>query len=363
MTCIYCQRDLPQSAFSREHVIPRAFGTFEQNLTLIDHVCADCNQYFGDTIDFALARGSAEAVYRLDEGVRPPQSAEALRRDRVRIAWTQEGDWNGVLLRLTADPTGLVVEPIPQVGFARQAGEGFTFVPEEVLGDSQRPLPPGLNANKGLFLIANSDETQRRLLDALEARGIAFQEHRRASPPIQVGENLPVEIRTTMDSLIFRCVAKIAFNYLAYTQSREFVLQEDFSAIRQFIRYGDDPGYAVIVVDSQPILRDDSVMKRQTNGHLVTVDWAQDRTSIVAQVSLFNHARYRVSLARGFRGIWRGIRSGHHFDVERGMVDLLVGTSLILARRASGAFELRLGSLLPSALASRAAFSGVVGRS
>lgn len=139
-----------------------------------------------------------------------------------------------------------------------------------------------------------------------------------------------MEIRTTVDSLIFRCVAKIAFNYLAYTQSREFALQEDFSPIRRFIRYGHDPGFVVVMVDSQPILTDESARIRQTNGHLVTVNWAQDRTSIVAQVSLFNHARYRISLARGFRGVWRKIRSGHHFDVERGAVNLLVGTSLLV---------------------------------
>lgn len=335
MICIYCQRDLPQSDFSREHVIPRAFSTFEENLTLTDLVCADCNQYFGETIDFALARGSAEAVHRLDEGVKPPQSAENVRRDRVRLAWNCDGDWNGVLLRLTADSTGLVVEPIPQVGFAREVGEGFTFVTEEVLADPERRLPPGLDPKKGLFLVANSDETQQRLEHALEARGITFQEHRQASPPLQPGQDLPVEIRTTMDSLIFRCVAKIAFNYLAYTQSREFVLQDDFAVIRKFIRYGHEPGYAVVAVDSQPILRDDTVTKRETNGHLVTVNWAQDRISIVAQVSLFNHARYRVSLARGFRGVWREIRSGHHFDLERGAVNSLVGTALsILPRRA-----------------------------
>ena len=373
MICIYCQRDLPRSDFSREHVIPRAFGTFELNLTLIDVVCADCNQYFGETIDFALARGSVEAVHRLDEGVKSPRAVKDLRRDRVRIAWTREGDWNGVLLHLNADPSGLVVELIPQVGFARQAGEGFTFVPEEVLADPGRPLPPGIDATKGLFLVADSDETQRRLVHALEARGLSFQEHRRASPPLQPGEYLPVEIRTTMDFLILRCVAKIAFNYLAYAQSREFILQEDFAVIRKFIRYGHEPGYEVVVVDSQPILRDDTVTKRQTNGHLVTVDWAQDRVSIVAQVSLFNHVRYRICLAREFRGLWRKIRSGHHFDIERDVVNPLVGTSLILPRRAlpnkalqltaTSAFQSKLASLLAFNLGGSTVFGSAAGRS
>jgi hypothetical protein len=294
------------------------FGTFKQNLTLIDTVCAACNQYFGNTIDFALARGSAEAIHRLDEGVRPPQA--------------REGDWNGVLLRLTADPTGLVVEPVPQVGFPRQAGDGFIFVPEEELTDPQRSLPCSRDAQQtGLLLIANADETQRRLVDALAVRGINFQESDRRSVPLQRGEDLLVEISTTMDSLVFRCVAKIAFNYLAYVQSREFVLQDNFSAIREFIRYGRDPPDPVIVVDSRPMLTDDSVTRRQTNGHLVTVNWAQDQMSIVAQFSLFNHARYRVSLAHGLSGVWRPIRSGHHFDIERRSVSPLVGTSLIVS--------------------------------
>lgn len=332
MMCIYCKRDLASYDFSTEHVVPRAFGTFDENLTLPDRVCAECNQYFGDTIDFTLARGSAEAIHRFDEGVKPPEEADDLRRDRVRIALAQEGNWHGLILRLTADPTGLVVEPVPQVGFAKQTGAGFIFVPEEVLQNMSQPLPSGTDPKRGLLLVANSNETRERLIQALKTRGINFLEHSWAAPPIQAGEILPVEIRSTIDSLVLRCVAKIAFNYLAYTQSRDFVLRDDFSVIRGFIRYDQRPPYRVIRVDSQPILQDDAVTKRQTNGHLVTVNWAQDRTSIVAQVSLFNHARYSVSLARGFRGVWRQICSGHHFDIERRLVEPLVGTSLVLPK-------------------------------
>jgi len=60
----------------------------------------------------------------------------------------------------------------------------------------------------------------------------------------------------------------------------------------------------------------------------VTVDWAADGTSIFGQVSLFNRARYRVSLARGYSGLWHTIRSGHLFDIEGRMARRLGGTSL-----------------------------------
>ena len=325
MVCIYCERDLPRSGFSREHVVPRAFGAFERSLTLHEVVCSECNQYFGDTIDFALARGSVEAVLRLATDVKSHSETDELRRERIRFAWMAMGDWHGLILQLVAHPDGLVAEPVPQVGFATPTGDKFVFVPEEMLRDAAQPLPEVADPKQGLLLVANSADTQQRLVEVLNARGIRFQEHRRAALPTQPDL---VEIRATLDSLVLRCVAKIAFNYLAYTQPGGFALREDFSVIRGFIRYNRHPPYPVIHVDSQPILGDDTVTQRRTNGHLVTVDWALDGTSIVAQVSLFNQARYAVSLVREFRGVWWWIRSGYHFDIERRTVEPLLGTSV-----------------------------------
>jgi hypothetical protein len=85
-----------------------------------------------------------------------------------------------------------------------------------------------------------------------------------------------------------------------------------------------------VEIDSEPILKYDTRTRRQTNGHLVTVDWAIDGTSIFGQVSLFNRARYSVSLARNYRGLWRQIRSGHLFDIQRRRVRRLLGTNLIV---------------------------------
>lgn len=40
--CIWCVTDKLESEFNVEHVMPQAFGTFEQNFTLIHTVCAAC---------------------------------------------------------------------------------------------------------------------------------------------------------------------------------------------------------------------------------------------------------------------------------------------------------------------------------
>lgn len=330
MICIYCLEDLPSNGFrGTEHVIPESLGVFENNLTLNGVVCDGCNQLFGDTIDLMLGRGSSEAVHRLNYGAQPPEKALHLRRDRVRFAFKSEDSWDGLLLELRPEAGSLAVQPIPQVGFWTQPEGPFVFVSEEELLRIDTPLPTGVDAANGMLLVADSDTTQQRLIGALSVRGISFREERRAPIPVRPGELLPVEVRSRLDLLVLRCVAKIALNYLALAEGRDFVLGESFCPLRRLVRLGARAPYPLVVVDDLPILADDDQPRlRQTNGHLITVGWAADRRSLVAQVGLFNHARYRISLARDYSGLWRPIRHGHHFNIETRRVETLVASSL-----------------------------------
>jgi len=328
MRCIYCLRVLPPEAFrGTEHVVPQSMGTFENNLTLNDAVCDDCNRCFGETIDLMLGRGSSEAVRRLNYGVQPASKVHGLRRDRVRFSLKSQDAWNGVLLELVPEEGGLAVKPMPQVGFRKSPQEAFTFVSEEALARDDVTLPAGPYPEGGLLLVADSDNTERRLIAALQRRGVAFRRERQEGIPVNPGELIPVEVRARCDRLALRCVAKIACNYLAYCEGRDLVLEEAFCPIRRFVRLDDQAPYPLVVVDDLPILADDLPHLRQTNGHLVTVNWAADRRSIVGQVSLFNHARYRISLARDYPGLWRPICHGHHFDIDTRRVEPLVASS------------------------------------
>ncbi len=143
--------------------------------------------------------------------------------------------------------------------------------------------------------------------------------------PKQDGDKIWVEVKAMIDDKILRSAAKVAFNYLTKTAGISFVLPRAFDAIRCYIRYGVDPGYHIVRIDQHPILADDTVTTRHTNGHLITTGWSPDRRHIVGQVSLFNWATYRVSLARGFSGLWRELRSGHHFNIESLDVEPLLG--------------------------------------
>src|SRR5216684_191003 len=86
--CIYCLLELPEDQFNTEHIVPRQLGSFEKvrnddPLTLLLTVCADCNSYFGKTIELAFGRDSIEAVYRLKYGQKRPREFQGFNSERV----------------------------------------------------------------------------------------------------------------------------------------------------------------------------------------------------------------------------------------------------------------------------------------
>jgi hypothetical protein len=140
------------------------------------------------------------------------------------------------------------------------------------------------------------------------------------------------KVVSVLDSLILRAVAKIAFNYAAKVRDATFVLRPDFDEIREYIRDGREPSWAPVVVPTRDsILFGGSRHWRQTNGHLVTLDWNRAGFGVLAQVSLFNTITYRVLLCPHYSGIWHGcLPSGHHFDVESRQISALSPASFSL---------------------------------
>jgi hypothetical protein len=314
-TCIYCSKEHPASTFNVEHVIPRAFGTFQQNLTL-DCVCQECNSYFGRTIEFAYTRDSVEAFLRLFHGTKPATEASDLPIQRLSVVLSGDSDWHACHIELKAEDGQCVIDLVPQVRFARRRGSGWIFVAEEELTDLDRPLPSDIDPSQEIRLISRSREMDQRLITALQQRGIHFQARAESGAPPSVDGLAPIEVAMHFDAVILRCVAKISFNYIAYVAGADFAKGRDFDVVRAFIREGQSAGYPLVVRRARPILADDTPTIRQTNGHLLTVSWTRDLRHLVGQVSLFNGPTYSVSLARDYSGVWLPLRIGHHFDLE-----------------------------------------------
>lgn len=329
MRCIYCLRDLGADAFNTEHVIPRAFGTFEQNLTLSDVVCADCNNYFSKSLELFFARDSFEAYDRVIQGLKPVEELEEFPQDRLTFSAAVEGEWCGLRLRLRREGDDTAVGYVPQVGFQIKGSPHWTYLTEEEITDPENQLPSEI-ADEGIRIIGSSDVVVERLANILCERGINFQKKGELVPPATDTRDIEIFINSKIDPVIKRCAAKIVLNYLAYTAGRDFVLHTAFNATRAYIRCGESPGYLLVDADDSPILAYDSRTLRQTEGHLITVNWTADNKHVVGQISLFNRVTYRVSLARDFAGLWRQIRSGHHFDLESRQIAQLAATSLTI---------------------------------
>lgn len=317
--CIYCRQRRPESAYTKaEHVLPQSFGKFRNNLTLIRSVCDDCNQFFGDYLELPLARDTVEGQSRVDFEVKKPEefrSPGPRTRLKVRIA---EGPFKGAYAfrSYSKDVEGVQLKPVPQVGFRQMSTGDYSYfllddLPElAAIEDAQADLehPEAIRA-----FGVSVDELSRRLA----AKGIPFRNGGEIAPP-EDEESLLCEIESTVDNTIKRAAAKIAFNYLAYWEGDGFVLRPQFNPIRDFVRWGLDAPYPLVAMSGDSVLADETDKRRL--GHAVTLNWASDGVSIVAQLSLLAWFKYSVCLAREYDGERREISRGHFFNIADGEI-------------------------------------------
>lgn len=322
--CIYCQEDKPTSAYEKvEHVIPQSFGKFKDNFTLKQLVCNACNQFFGNNVELVLARDTLEGQSRSDFGVKKPEDFKPpgpQSRIRIKIA---EGEFKGAyaFLNYSEADQKITLQPIPQVGFRQRDLDELKYFLLDQIPDKKQLEDFGciLQGPKSIRAVGlGLEEVSKRLAE----KGISFQ-YEGEVVSASGSQSLLAETQATIDHTIFRATAKIAFNYLAYWEGGEFVRQLPFDWIRNFVRYGVQAPYPLVKVSQPPILADEGIRRRV--GHLVTLAWATDRVSIVAQVSLLNLFKYSICLARNYEGERRGVVRGHFFNTYNGEI-LELGT-------------------------------------
>ncbi len=325
--CIYCRRSLAAQEFTREHVLSCAFGTFSDAPVIHNMVCASCNQFFGDHLETRVARGAFEGLLRYQHGTKAPDR-ETLRLRYVEFTLPEGSTWAGVRLTLAWRDGKLVVDLISQVAlFDRATSRWVHFSDAEIEAGAVSKMTKVDTKNARIY--GRSTEDRNRLLALLARHGISFGRLDDMDAPegLFQGGDIEVEVTFTITKGIRRCMAKYAFNFLAFVCGVAFVLERDFDRIRRFIRYGETPEYDLVRERMGPILQDDSATRRQTSGHLLTVNWAASGVDLVGQVSLFNYATYAVSLSRKYSGIWRPVRSGLHFNLRDRTVQPLQAVS------------------------------------
>ncbi|MGH7612492.1 MAG: HNH endonuclease [Gemmatimonadales bacterium] len=322
-TCIYCTRTDPSCGFHREHVVPEALGTFEKGdvITLTEEVCAECNQYFGDTLELFLNRDSAEATLRFRYGLKDPVDVHKFFRHRVQARMPRDGSqFGGAYLDFVPPPAGQIepyVDIVPQFGFERRDGKGWEYFTEQEFKDEPNwPKRIATDLGPQRVILYNSDDSKRRLWKLTEERlPLNNPQETQGIKPFS-SDRVNAEVELTFDKVLARAVAKIAFNYLTKVHGAALALRPEFDAVRQFVRY--DQGKPPDFVDfrTAPVLRDFSGKELPPRGHLLTVGWDKNGKDILARVSPFQYMMYIVRLGVNYTGKLDPEDSAHLYDLK-----------------------------------------------
>jgi len=191
-----------------------------------------------------------------------------------------------------------------QVGiFNKDKQEYDYFEPENIPNPKQLKERGYVGAK--INLIASRDKEVSYLMNFLKELHIKLGNEMDSSNNIEKIEKVNVEGTIKIDPIIYRAISKIAFNYLAYNTDKEFVLKEDFDGIRNFYKG-----------------------KKVTNGHLIILEWRGSK--IISKISIFNLTTYLVKLCTNFKGIFRPLNRGHHFDIISKEVNSLISENRLL---------------------------------
>ncbi len=316
-TCIYCL--VNDARFTDEHVIPQAFGKFQDNLVLNGEVCGDCNQCFGNNLDRILARASQPGVARYMLGYRP--ATELNKRDHERVKmFVSEGPLRIPLDFVTVDGQA-AASTKSGIKYWSTETNSLRFVTSEDISTGREKLED-VDESKDVELLP--DETGlERLLAALSDLGVSVGIH--GVEPSQEGiaqTQVPINVEIREDEIIYRGMAKIAFNYLAKICGGAFVLSAGFNEIRNYIRFGEQGQSVKVEQIKPPTTLEGKYFPAERNGHLVRFDQVGRPPFFQGMVVLSGSIPYKVFLGRTGELITTPIASGHYFDVNKKVVEL-----------------------------------------
>ncbi len=310
--CIYCLSSKDVAAFNREHVVPQAFGTFENNLVL-DCVCEDCNTFFANDIDLKLARDTVEGLDRYRWGLKPVADYKGLgRRTTNRVEVMQDGPLKGALCeyRPSADGSDFDIHPLPQVGFARAEDGPYEYFMLDRLPTKDDLVARGYERGTSLF-VRTWGASSEDVIDKFRAAGFVLEERSEQAPPPPGRVRADFVFRISHPE--FRAITKIAMNYLASVAGPHIALMPQFNDARRYVREDVRPSPPIVEIIS-PLHVGRRSTGRPTLAHFLTAESHAGR--IVAQVSLLGRFRYLVTLSSVPFLLDVEMKFAHVFDVE-----------------------------------------------
>lgn len=340
-TCIYCKKTKPKNEFNSEHVIPQAFGKFgPDTFTLINKMCRQCNQNFGNTIDNALARRSLEGVHRFIHEVKDSKDFQDSKhaKNQTRITTTEPFAGEEIKLIPNSNCKGLqaTLKNSPKdVAFKRKdSGKYDEYFWSEIPNRETINQKYDINSKDGIL----ADPNAIHRLEELLGIKLSCYDSRR------IPETIGCETEYKITREVFRSIAKIAFNYLAYHNESSVMLQSCFDPIRSFI--ADDTGEwrEFVSIAKHPIIPDQN--GKSADLHLVNIRMV--RNEIDGSVSLHNRIHYIVHLTKQYKGVPIRTEYGHWFDPHGKKIGELGKSSILKPQPANFIFPVKSTLWTPS---------------
>ncbi len=320
--CIYCYTEKLEAEFNQEHALPQAFGSFENHPTL-RCVCKACNKQLGDELVSPFMRGSVEGLMRYGVGHKsftinetPKHLTRRLNFQHFRVIPSLPPE----LTKMKWEFMGFNEAWQPFIRFPVQIGLWpATMGLPTFFSDIDLQAAPDLSNfvcdnDHPALVYAEGTRNRQLLLEVVQAQNFALVTTRDVAP----GPNLEGELKFWLDKTGERLVAYVVFNFLAHEMGADFVLSDDFQAVRAFVRYGHGNGKDFVSMDKRPILWNETRCWQWTRAHQLVLDWDHGTCDIIAKLTLYGTMFYRVLLSRNYRGLFRpDLRRGRAFDWEK----------------------------------------------
>lgn len=247
--CIYCGR--LDKTFCKAHILPRSLGKFENQPTLLQKVCVECDNEIGNSEDHFTHTGLA-ALLRPVIGLTRNKIRSPFRRGHVGHGpIDMKMDYPGtddVVLVEPDDGVGdselPLVQLLPQLHFIYADGkkkciriEPESFASTDVLQIIGERIP------KQVAVFGVTNEQYDHVCEAFRQAGLPLS-GRQEVRPASDKEVLPILAKGTFscDKRYFQAIAKIAFHYYLGMNLGNCYLngsEDVFNSVRRFIRYGD----------------------------------------------------------------------------------------------------------------------------
>lgn len=314
MNCVYCKNPITQNNTSEEHVFPQSFGCPDS--WTMDCVCIECNIGFGKSIERFLAGDSLEGLWRLQKiGSR---SKKPIRRTRLKIHIPNEdkyGEFKGAVVYCDFSKKDSLILP-SQIVLKDDEGNRKYFLLDDL---EKEEIKNDLNRykEKGYWILAHNASEEQKAIEKMKQVGIDFRPQKRGALPTNAGEEdgtLQVLVEGIIDDVLFRAIAKIAFNYLAKVKGAEFTLDSKFDTIREYIKTGVKPNFKIVEIKEGHILAEETNNKYIFEGHIFTIQTKSNH--IIGKVSLSNTFAFYYVVNLGELEVWHDLKSGHAYSLK-----------------------------------------------